>query len=175
MADPRIENLAKILVNYSTKIKPGDWVLINSHVEGLPLASEVVRQVLRAGGHANTFMQDESLDEAHLSEASDEQLAWISPVEELVYQKVDVLISLRAAKNTRALSAVDPAKMRRQQVARRELFLTYMRRSAEGSLRWVVTQFPCLAYAQEADMSLRDYEDFVYGATFADRQDPVTV
>jgi aminopeptidase len=48
-----------------------------------------------------------------------------------------------------------------------------MRRSAEGSLRWVGAQYPCPAYAQDADMSLRDYEIFVYSATFADRDDPV--
>ena len=48
-----------------------------------------------------------------------------------------------------------------------------MQRAAEGSWRWVVTQFPCPAYAQEADMSLREYENFVYAATFCDQPDPV--
>jgi aminopeptidase len=48
-----------------------------------------------------------------------------------------------------------------------------MRRSADGSLRWVGTQYPCQAYAQEADMSLNAYTDFVYQATFADQPDPV--
>jgi aminopeptidase len=48
-----------------------------------------------------------------------------------------------------------------------------MNRSATGDLRWVLTQFPCSAYAQEADMSLEEFEDFVYHATFADQDDPV--
>jgi aminopeptidase len=47
-----------------------------------------------------------------------------------------------------------------------------MRRSAAGEHRWVGTLFPTNAYAQEADMSLSDYEDFVYGACFADKEDP---
>ena len=57
--------------------------------------------------------------------------------------------------------------------ANSEISKIYMNRSADGSLRWVITQFPCNALAQEADMSLRDFEDFVYGATFADQDDPI--
>ena len=48
-----------------------------------------------------------------------------------------------------------------------------MQRAAAGQLRWALTQYPCPAYAQEADMSLREYEDFVYAATFADQPDPI--
>jgi aminopeptidase len=50
-----------------------------------------------------------------------------------------------------------------------ELFL---RRAAEKSLRWVATQFPCQAAAQEADMSLAEYEDFVFAAGMLDQDDP---
>jgi aminopeptidase len=80
---------------------------------------------------------------------------------------------VRAAHNTRALSGVDPRKQQIRQSARRDSMRTFMQRSAAGSLRWVVTQFPCSAYAQDADMSLSEYEDFVYAATFADQPDPV--
>ena len=48
-----------------------------------------------------------------------------------------------------------------------------MRRSAEGSFRWVYTLFPTSAYASDAEMSLADFEDFYYGACFADADDPV--
>ena len=50
---------------------------------------------------------------------------------------------------------------------------TFMQRSAAGELRWTSTLFPTSAYAQDADMSLSDYEDFVYGACLPDREDPV--
>jgi len=49
----------------------------------------------------------------------------------------------------------------------------YTRRSASRELRWVTTNYPCQALAQEAEMSLADYENFVYQATFADQVDPV--
>ncbi len=173
MTDPRTENLARILVNYSTEVKSGDWVILFANTASLPLINEVARYVTRAGGHLNVMLDDDDLSEAMLSEASEAQLDWVSPLENLAFEKMDVLISLHSSKNARSLSAIDPQKMRRRSVAHRELMQTYMRRSAEGSLRWTTTNFPCYALAQEADMSLRDYENFVYAATFADRADPV--
>jgi aminopeptidase len=118
-------------------------------------------------------MDDDELQEVMLAESGDEQLEWISPLENLIVTEADAWISLRAAKNTRALTAIDPQKQRLRQQARRDMMNTYMQRAADGDLRWVVTNFPCQAYAQEADMSLGDYQDFVYKATFADQPDPV--
>ena len=173
MADPRMKKLAEILVDYSTAVRPGEWVLINGHVLALPLVNEVVGLVLRAGGQPTVMLSSEQLEETILREAGEEQLRWVSPIEALVDEKVDVTIGVRAAHNTRALSGVDPRKQQIRQSARRESMRSFMQRSAAGSLRWVVTQFPCPAYAQDADMSLGEYEDFVYGATFADQPDPV--
>ncbi len=173
MSDPRIENLAKILVNYSVKVQPDDWVLVRGHVLAMPLVEEVLRHVVRAGGNPTILLEKEGLTEIIFKELSEKQLGWVSPVEDLLFNRMDVMINLLAASNTRALTAVEPDKMRLRQQSRRSLIETYMQRSAEGSLRWVLTQFPCEAYAQDADMSLRDYEDFVYGATFADQPDPI--
>jgi aminopeptidase len=173
MADPRMKKLADILVNYSAAVRPGEWVLINGHVLALPLVNEVARLVLRAGGQPTVMLNSEQLEETILREASEEQLRWVSPIEALVDEKIDVTIGVRAAHNTRALSGVDPRKQQIRQSARRDSMRTFMQRSAAGSLRWVVTQLPCPAYAQDADMSLGEYEDFVYGATFADQPDPV--
>ncbi len=173
MPDPRMVNLANILVNYSVAIQPGDWVLVNGTVASLPLVREVVRQVLKAGGHTTTLLGDGDLQEIALSESSDEQLQWVSPVSKLLMEEVDARISIMGSSNTRALTGVDPAKQRLSSQAYSKLFKTFMKRSAEGSLRWTGTQYPCQAYAQDAEMSLREYEDFVYKATFADQDDPV--
>ncbi|HSQ27774.1 MAG TPA: aminopeptidase [Anaerolineales bacterium] len=173
MSDPRIENLAKILVNYSVKVKPGDWVVVNANTVAHPLTVEVVRAVLRSGGYPTILTDSDETQEVILTEASDEQLQYVTPLENLIYEKMDVLISLRAASNTRTMTGVDPKKQQTRQKARRKLMETYLQRSAEGSLRWILTNFPCQAYAQEADMSLSDYENFVYSATFADQENPV--
>ncbi len=173
MADPRLVKLAEILVGYSVKVKPGDWVFVRGHVISEPLVAEVVRQVVKAGGNPSIQLTSDDIDEAFLREANEDQLNWVSPLHTKLFNEADVLISLRATANTRALTGIDPEKERIQALAKRELTETYMRRSAAKELRWVGTQYPCTAYAQEADMSLSDYEDFVYGATFADKDDPI--
>lgn len=173
MADERLEKLAHTLVEYCVAVKSGEWVIINANIAAMPLVEAVSRQVLRAGANLNIVLDSDDLREILFTEAGPEQLQWISPVERLQVEEASVLMNLEAASNTRVLSAMDPQKQQMRKVARRALFQTWMRRAAEGRLRWVVTQFPCQAFAQDADMSLRDYEDFVYGATFCDQPDPV--
>lgn len=173
MTDPRITKLADILVNYSTTVQPGDWVLVRGDVLALPLLTEVVRKVVQAGGHPTLNLTSDEVDETILRESSLEQLAWISPTDELIGEKVDVRIVARAASNTRALNGVDPQKQQALLRANGPMRRRFMERTAAGEHRWVGTLFPCPAYAQDADMSLRDYEDFVYAATYADQPDPI--
>ena len=173
MTDPRMRNLANLLVNYSVAVRPGDWVVINGHVLALPLVNEVVRLVLRAGGNPTVQLSADEIEETILRESSEAQLAWISPLEPIVPERADATIGIRAASNTRALTGIDPRQQRALQSARRDLSRLRLQRAAEGTLRWVGTQYPCPAYAQEADMSLGAYEDFVYAATFADQPDPI--
>jgi aminopeptidase len=48
-----------------------------------------------------------------------------------------------------------------------------MKRAAEGSLRWAGTQYPCNSSAQDAEMSLSEYEDFVFNAGLLNHPDPI--
>ena len=57
--------------------------------------------------------------------------------------------------------------------AARPVLQTTMERAARGEMNWCVTAFPCSALAQDADMSLADYEDFVYRAGWMHLADPV--
>jgi aminopeptidase len=173
MTDPRLHKLADILVHYCAAVRPGDWVRVQADVLALPLVREVQRLILQAGGHPSVHLSADELEESFLREASEEQLTWIAPTEPVLNDQIDVSIRIAASSNTRALTGIDPSKPRLFQNARRELRHAYMQRAAAGKLRWVLTQYPCPAYAQEADMSLREYENFVYAATFADQPDPV--
>ena len=91
----------------------------------------------------------------------------------LAVETFDVRIAIASAVNTKELSAVDPAKQALRGAAMREVMQTFMDRSASGELRWNVCMFPTDAYAQDAEMSLSDFEDFVYGACLCDQPDPV--
>jgi len=173
MVDPRHTRLADVLVNYSVELRPADWTLIQADVVALPLAREVYRLALQAGAYPTLILGDESLSEIAFRYANDAQLEYVSPIENVLFEKADVLINLRATSNTRAMTHVDPAKMARRQGSRRHLLKTYMDRAASGALRWTLTQYPTQASAQEAEMSLSEYEDFVFGATLCDQPDPI--
>mgnify|MGYP001263125225 CR=1 FL=1 len=173
--DPRVRNLANILINYAIKIKPGDWLIINADSVAVPLITEIARATLEAGGNYNVLLSHDELTETYFRYANNGQIEWISPLEELIHEKANATIRILGGTNTRALTGIDPKKQATRGIARRGLTQQFMERSASGSLRWSVVQFPCPAYAQEADMSLADFENFVYAACYADQDDPVAM
>lgn len=172
MSDPRVVKLARLLTTYSVAVRPEDKVLVRTALGAMPLALEVYRAVLQAGGHPHLLLHDTLLDEILFKEAGTEQLNYVSPFTALAYETFDCLISLAGASNTRALSGVKPALQQQVQRAQRHLSETFMRRQATGELRWVTTLFPTEAYAQDADMSLSEFETFVYHACYLDQDDP---
>jgi len=173
MPDPRAERLAAVLVRYSTSIQPGDLVAIQGTPEAAPLLLAVYEEVLRAGGHPHLLVGLPGAEEAFFRLASDAQLDFVSPLNRLVIEQFDAIINVRSDRNTRELSGIDPARQRRRSQALAPIIKTYLQRGATGALKWVATLYPTAAYAQEADMSLRDYEDFVYGACFCNGDDSV--
>jgi aminopeptidase len=171
--DIRRRKLADVLVNYSAAVQPGDWVMIRGSHIATPLVNDVVEKVVQAGGNPSVQLRSETVDEIILKTASNEQLMWVSPIIDLMMHKVDAMIDIWGTENTHSHSNIDPKKQRIQQGAYKELFEILSDRIAKRELRWVGTQYPCPAYAQDADMSLREFEDFVYAATFVDQEDPV--
>ncbi|MFN2224380.1 MAG: aminopeptidase [Chloroflexota bacterium] len=173
MSDPRVEKLAKLLANYCVSVQPGDRVLILGSYPAMPLVKETYRQVLRAGGNPMIQMRDDEFEEILFKEASDEQLQFVPEPVKLASNTFECRINIRGATNTRVLSGVDPGKQRLRQMAFKDLMELFMQRSAAGELRWTGTLYPTDAFAQEADMSLTEYEAFVYGACHVDKADPV--
>ena len=174
MADPRLERLAETLVNYSLAVQPEQLVLLQGGVEAEPLLTEVYRQVLRAGGNPLLRVALPRTQEIFLREANEQQLTRLTPLDRLVPEQADASLIIVSDSNTRNLAGADPAKQRLAQAARRELTHTYMARAASGALRWCVTLFPTNAHAQDADMSLDAFTDFVYSACHVDQPDPVS-
>jgi aminopeptidase len=174
MSDPRVTNLAKILVGYSTQVKEGEVVAIDGETAAAPLLLAVYEEVLQAGAHAVMNVALDGQIAAYFKHAADPQLEWISPFAEWMVDNVDVRIAIGASTNTRELSGVPPEKQTKRQAATGELMTRAMKRAAEGDFRWVYTLFPTSAYASEAEMSLADYEDFYYGACLADDGDPLS-
>ena len=95
-----------------------------------------------------------------------------NPVAQNEIEQLDVSIGAWGDDNTKALTAADPNRQALVSQSRKRYMETYMQRAAEGTLRWVGTQFPCHAAAQDAEMSLADYEQFVFSAGLLHLGDP---
>ncbi len=173
MPDPRHQKLAQVLVSYSLGIKPGDKLVIEGSYVAAPLVREVYREAIRAGAHIKTRIGVDGLGEIYFREASDEQLKYISELDRFEIDYYDAALSIWADVNTKGLSGVDPARMALASGAHVSLQKRYLERIGKGELSWCGTQFPTHANAQDAGMSLSDYEDFVFGAGMLDQADPV--
>jgi aminopeptidase len=174
MTELRVEKLADLLVNYSVKVKPGDRVAIQGENLAEPLLKSIYIKVLQAGGHPFLQTSLSGIDELFYRYASDEQIKHVPPPAKLVVDTYDVRINIGAEDNTKALTNVNPAKLVARQQARTELQKTFLNRAARGELRWTYALFPTSAYAQDAEMSLEEYEDFVYTACLGDVNDPIS-
>jgi aminopeptidase len=181
MPDLRHTRLADLLINYSIRVKPGDRVGIFTQPAALPLVEELYRKILQAGGFPyvqlgglRTKAETENLSYYLLSEGSKEQIEHVNRFEKMVREEFECMVGLHSQTNTRAMSGIDPAKISQRVKAYSAVTKAYQQRSASKDLRWVVSMFPTDAYAQDAEMSLEEFENYVYGTTFADQEDPIT-
>jgi aminopeptidase len=175
MQDPRLDKLANVLVTYSVAVRRGDVVRIAGDVTALPLIRAVYREVLQAGGHPLLRLYDDECTDLFYAHAGPKQLAHTSPLALHEVQTIDCSIGIWAELNTKAQSRVDPARQAAASQARRpilDLFLKRAGRKGKGRLRWTGTQFPCHASAQDAEMSLAEYEAFVFSAGLLHHRDP---
>ncbi len=173
MLDPRHRTLAEVLVGYSTEVGAGDKVIIEAAGSASPLVRELYGASLRAGGHPQASLGLDEAEETLLREGSDAQLEWIPPDLEWKVDRGDVWMVIDAPVNSKRLTGVDPAKMSARLKARAPIQSRYLERSAAGDFRWVICGYPTESAAQDAGMSLRQYEDVLYRAAFLDKDDPV--
>ncbi len=172
MTDPRLNRLAKVLVNYSVGVKPGQLVRISGASVAEPLIIELYREVILAGGNPAVFMTPEECAELLYKYGNEDQLKYISPMTWAMVEKIDASIGIWASGNTKALSNCDPGKQAISSAALRPFKDKFFERASKGDLKWCGTQFPCPANAQDAEMSLVEYEEFVYGAGLLAEADP---
>ncbi len=171
--DPRIEKLARVLVHYSVSLKKGQLVKIVGETAALPLIKAVYKEAVKVGAHPYTQIRVPDNEEVMLKLGSDAQLKYLPPMAAMEIKKIDAYIGIWGSENTRNMSGVDPKRQALARLATKKVFDTFFKRVSAKELSWVGTQFPTPADAQEAEMSLSDYEDFVYGAGHIDARDPV--
>jgi aminopeptidase len=178
VADPRVTKFANVLVQHSARVVPGDRILLEGTTAAEPLLRELYIQILEKGGHPHLMMTLPGLmpfsqEEMYLTYAKDTQLDFVPTFYKLAYDQFEGRIRVHSATNTHGTSNIDPAKVQRHSKALSSITETQFRRGADGSFKWVTTLFPTDGYAQDANMSLKEYEDFVFGAVHANEADPI--
>lgn len=173
MADTRVQKFAKVLVEHSARIVPGDRVLIEATTAAEPLVRELFVQILERGGHPHPLISFPGQEESYLLHARDSQLEFVPTFMKLAYDQFESRIRIHSSTNTRGLTNIDPVKLQKRGKAVSIITATQMRRGAEGAFKWVTTLYPTDAYAQDAGMSLKEYEDFVFNAVHTQEDDPI--
>ena len=174
MRDPRVAKLAELVIGYSLELKPGNVIRLDGSEVAAPLVLELYRAALAQGGLPYTNVALEGLAELVVEEGTEEQLIYISPIQRREVERIDALVTLWSTANTRSFTRADADRHQRFLGARRELVNRLWDRIAAGEVTWCGTLFPTNAHAQDAEMSLPEYEEFVYGACHVrESEDPV--
>ena len=168
MTDPRIERYASLLVDTCVDVQPGWEVIVTSTPLARPLLEELARQIGRKGAYVYQRLDFSGSTGGGVGEwiqsAPEELLEELPPIDRYMIENIDCLIAIQAPENTREASAIAPERMAKLNVAYRPA----MERVISGNLAWVGCQYPTPALAQEAGMSLREFEDFLFGACLID-------
>lgn len=173
MTDPRVAKMAEVLARYSIGVKKGDLVRIQGGPEGAPLLLALYEEVLSRGGHPWVQLGLEGAEEAFYAKASDAQLDFVPQFVRAMIEEIQASVSVWTEMNTKRLTGADPARQARRARAMQPLSERFLERAAKKELRWTTTIYPTHAFAQDAEMSLREFAEFVFGACRVDEPDPV--
>ena len=165
MADPRVAELADVLVNYSTQVKKNETVVIQCvGVETVPIIKELHKLCVKKGAKEVVYrLAIPDVDRDFYLYANKNQLEYFPQHEMNFMKETDVFIGVRAQDNSMTYANVDGKKMNLHGKT------TYpILNERVNNTRWVVTRFPTQSAAQEAGMSLEEFEDFFFACTIYD-------
>ena len=163
MRDPRLEHYARILIETCLGVQPGWQVLVSASHLARPLVEELSSQLGARGAYA-LYRNGVTANLHWMIEAPEELLKTPPPIEVHALENAEALISISAPENTRESSAVSSERIGLIQSG----FRPHLQRVYTNEMTWVGCNFPTPALAQDAGMSLRDYEDFLFGACLLD-------
>ena len=163
MRDPRLEQYATVLVDTCVGVQPGWQVLVSAGAPARPLVDELARLLGEREAHPLIRLNLTGSLPWALA-APEELLKTIPSIDLYALEHADGLISIEAPENTRESSALSSERLALRQAALRPA----LERVFTGDLKWVGCQYPTPALAQDAGMSSRAFEDFLYGACLLD-------
>lgn len=168
-----LEKYADLLVHYCMEIKPGDKLFIKTTTLAEPLVREVFRSAIRAGATVDSELEFREQNRIFFKEAQSFQLSRVSPLYQLAMETYDAYLHIRAPFNLGESNGSTPEKTQIHQQAYQKASDAYFRRTATRELKRNLCQFPTMASAQKAGLSLEEYEHFVFNACKLYDVDPI--
>lgn len=164
---------AHLLLHYCLSLKEGERILVSTSFLAEPLAKELYREACRIGAQMEFSFSFEEMGTVFMQHAKDSLLDKVSPFYALAIENFDAYLVVRAPYNTREEMAYDADKQKRKMAAGASLNKIYFDRTASGSLKRCLCQFPTQGAANDAGMSLDAYTDFIACACKLNEEDPI--
>ena len=166
MNDPRLEKLAKVLINYSVTLQKGEKVLIEVIDYGLPLAISLVKEVYRVGGVPFTVIRNKRLDREIMMGATQNQLQTLTEFELIQMKEMDAYLGIRGYGNANETADVPGEQY--------QAYMKYYSRPVSeqriNHTKWCIMRYPTPSMAQSANMSTEAFEDFYFDVCTLDYQ-----
>ena len=166
-----VEKLAVLATDYCVPISEDKKIGIMSNTVAEPLIQQLYKQVILKGGHPVVHLQVDGMFELLFTYGNKKQLTHVSPFTKFFFEHIDGIIQVYAETNLKKLSNVPASRIRERQASQRELAEIHTNRFLRPG-GWTLIPYPTLAFAQEAEMSLFEYEDFITKACFLDKTNP---
>ena len=167
-----LQKYAHLLVDYCLAIQPGELLYLKSTTVAEPLVREVYRYAIQKGAHVEVHLSIMEENRIFIENAGDDQLNWVSPASWEMMEKADAYLYIRAPFNVFEDSGLPGDKVKKRQQGLEPLHKVYFERTGNGSMKRCLCQYPTPAAAQQARMSLENYEQFVYRACKLDKDNP---
>ena len=157
--DPRVKKLAETLIRFSTRVQPGDKVLIQARNETDELVRALVRETYAAGGLPFVWLNNTAVERELALGCTEEQLRLRAEADALLMSNMDVYIGYTAIENDSEMCDVPPERL--------ELLSRIYDDAVHGRIRvpntrWCVLRYPTPAMAQAASMSREGFRDFFF-------------
>lgn len=159
-----LSKYAQLLVHYCVELQKGERLYISTTTLAEPLVREIYREALQVGAMVEVDLSFREQGRLLLKEGNNEQLAYVPLLYERAMTEFDAYLNIRAPFNLREEQSVDQQKANLRREALKPAAKAYFERTATRSLKRNLCQYPTLANAQEAGMSLEEYQDFVFNA-----------
>ena len=162
--DPRWQQVADVLVRYSTAVRPGERVMIAmTEIETFPLAQAVYEACVRAGAYPQVQFLSEKLRRTLLKFGDGDQCGWLPEIEAFGMEWADVYFGLRGASETGLMRDMPAAALAANQRAQGMVSALRWEKT-----RWCLARVPTEAMAQQAQIDLATLEEMFFTACLLD-------